>query len=54
MKHVQFIDREAGLCGMYGSQVIPPGDLVMNELIGLFDKTMYRRHSAKSGAAAHL
>ena len=48
---VQFIDRQAGLCGLYGGQVRPPGDLEVGKMITLFEKTMYERlaaHEAKS------
>jgi CubicO group peptidase (beta-lactamase class C family) len=38
-----FIDPEAGLCGMFGTQVVPPGDLKTEDLIVLFEKTMYER-----------
>ena len=39
----QFIDREADLCGLYGGQVRPPGDLKVGKMITLFEKTMYER-----------
>ncbi|CAD6593349.1 MAG: hypothetical protein ASARMPRED_007426 [Alectoria sarmentosa] len=38
-----FIDREADLCGLYGGQVRPPGDLKVGKMITLFEKTMYER-----------
>ena len=40
---VQFVDREVGLCGLYGGQVRPPGDVKVEEMITLFEKTMYER-----------
>ncbi|CZR68756.1 related to 1,4-butanediol diacrylate esterase [Phialocephala subalpina] len=40
-----FLDREAGLCGFYGGQVLPPGDAQVKEMIILFEKTMYDRNS---------
>ena len=43
---VQFIDREAGLCGLYGGQVRPPGDAKVGKMITLFEKTMYERLAA--------
>ena len=39
----QWIDREAGICGMYASQILPPGDAKSNELNGVFQRTMYER-----------
>lgn len=48
---IQFIDREAGLCGLYGGQVRPPGDEKVGKMITLFEKTMYERlavHEAKA------
>lgn len=41
-----FIDREEDLCGMFATQVIPPGDMPTEDLIVLFEKTMYERHRA--------
>lgn len=38
-----FIDRKANLCGIYGGQVLPPGDLQTKEMILLWEKTMYER-----------
>jgi hypothetical protein len=38
---LQFIDRGAGLCGVYGGQVLPPGDAQTKEMIATFDKAMY-------------
>jgi hypothetical protein len=40
-KIMQFLDRKAGLCGVYGTQLLPPGDAVTREMIALFDKGMY-------------
>ena len=48
---VQFIDREVGLCGLYGCQVRPPGDLKVGKLITLFEKTMYERLAAHEAKA---
>ncbi|KAL8802339.1 MAG: hypothetical protein Q9200_006617, partial [Gallowayella weberi] len=45
----QFVDREADLCGLYASQLFPPGDVQSIEMKELFEKTMYTR--AKHGAA---
>lgn len=36
----QFIDREAGLCGVFGTQVLPPGDLKVEEMIKTFEMAM--------------
>ena len=51
LTRVQFIDRQAGLCGLYGGQVRPPGDVKVGKMITLFEKTMYERlgaHEAKA------
>ena len=39
----QFIDRKAGLCGVFGTQVLPPGDKKVEEVIILFENEMYKR-----------
>ena len=41
----QFIDRETGLCGIYASQILPPGDAKSMELSQMFEKTMYDRYT---------
>ncbi|KAH8652006.1 beta-lactamase [Ilyonectria robusta] len=43
-----FIDREAGLCGVYGGQLMPAGDVKVKEMINLFEKTMYGLGERKS------
>ena len=43
---LQFIDREAGLCGLYGGQVKPPGDVATGKMITLFEKAMYEKFEA--------
>ena len=43
---MQFIDREADLCGIYGGQVMPPGDKKVGKMITLFEKAMYERAAA--------
>ena len=45
-RNSQFIDREAGLCGVYGVQVKPPGDAPTGKMITLFEKAMYERLEA--------
>lgn len=46
LTRVQFIDRQAGLCGLYGGQVQPPGDVKVEKMITLFEKSMYSRLAA--------
>ncbi|OBT65524.1 hypothetical protein VE03_05016 [Pseudogymnoascus sp. 23342-1-I1] len=36
-----FIDRTAGLCGLWGTQVMPPGDEKVKSLISVYEKHMY-------------
>ncbi|KAK4696536.1 hypothetical protein P7C71_g1395, partial [Lecanoromycetidae sp. Uapishka_2] len=43
-----FIDREAGLCGLFGCQVTPPGDEKTGEMITLFEKVMYESIEKRS------
>lgn len=45
---IWFIDREAGLCGLYASQILPPGDLKSVEMSTLFEKEMYARYKKES------
>ncbi|KAJ6027067.1 hypothetical protein N7499_005174 [Penicillium canescens] len=37
-----FIDRDSDLCGVFGTQVLPPGDKLVAEMIQLFEKCLYR------------
>ena len=47
----QFIDRKTNLCGLYGGQVLPPGDKKVGKMITLFEKTMYERLAAHEAKA---
>lgn len=38
----QFIDRQAGLCGVFGTQVLPNADEQVREVIVGFEKAMYK------------
>ncbi|KAF2796695.1 beta-lactamase [Melanomma pulvis-pyrius CBS 109.77] len=38
-----FLDRKAGICGTYGTQVLPPGDAQTREMMGLFEKSIYQQ-----------
>ncbi|XXG97778.1 Heat shock transcription factor [Hypoxylon texense] len=38
-----FIDREAGVCGVFGTQVLPPFDSRIKPLIKAFEEETYRR-----------
>jgi hypothetical protein len=40
---MQWIDREAGICGLYASQILPPGDMKSVKMSILFEKAMYER-----------
>lgn len=37
----QFIDREAGTCGIFGTQVLPPGDKQVMKIITHFEKAVF-------------
>lgn len=41
-----FINRKDGICGIWGSQLEPPGDPKINRLFHTFEEEMYRRASA--------
>jgi len=43
---VQFIDREAGFCGVFGAQVLPPGDKQMRKLHTAFERAIYEENAA--------
>jgi CubicO group peptidase (beta-lactamase class C family) len=38
------IDREVSICGLYASQILPPGDPKSVEVSALFEKMMYERY----------
>ncbi|KAK0755658.1 hypothetical protein N5P37_011793 [Trichoderma harzianum] len=40
-----FLDREVGLCGVYGTQLLPPGDTKTNEMIAFFEKSIYELYA---------
>lgn len=37
----QFIDRESDLCGVLGTQFLPPGDEKVARMINIFEKSMF-------------
>ncbi|KAL5121770.1 hypothetical protein ACEQ8H_000457 [Pleosporales sp. CAS-2024a] len=41
---IWFVDRKAGLAGLYASQIVPPGDVKSAELTLEFQKAMYKAH----------
>ncbi|KAG9597809.1 beta-lactamase family protein, partial [Aureobasidium melanogenum] len=45
-----FVDREKGVCGLFGTQVYPPGDSQVEEMIDLFEREVYARAGAERGA----
>lgn len=38
----QFIDRKAGVCGIFGTQVYPSGDERVRKLHSAFEEEVYR------------
>lgn len=42
----QWIDREAGLCGLFATQIMPTGDEKTVELQQAFERAMYQRYYA--------
>lgn len=45
-----FIDRQKGLCGMFGTQLLPGGDNKVRELTSLWEKEMYRLAAERENA----
>ncbi|KAI4748657.1 beta-lactamase family protein [Aureobasidium sp. EXF-12298] len=46
-----WVDREKGVCGLFGTQVYPPGDGKVGEMIDLFEKEVYERVGGGEGGA---
>jgi CubicO group peptidase (beta-lactamase class C family) len=46
-----FVDREKGVCGLFGTQVYPPGDLKVGEMIYAFEREVYEKASGGDGGA---
>ncbi|XP_014554079.1 hypothetical protein COCVIDRAFT_105990 [Bipolaris victoriae FI3] len=40
---IWWVDRKTGLCGIYGAQVVPPGDATVSGLQRKFEAAMYER-----------
>jgi CubicO group peptidase (beta-lactamase class C family) len=49
-----WVDREKGVCGLFGTQVYPPGDGKVGEMIDLFEKEVYERVSGGGEGGAKL
>ncbi|KAG9843125.1 beta-lactamase family protein, partial [Aureobasidium melanogenum] len=45
-----FVDREKGVCGLFGTQVYPPGDPQVGEMIDLFEREVCARAGANGSA----
>ncbi|KAH6652840.1 beta-lactamase family protein [Truncatella angustata] len=45
---VWFIDRAAGLCGVFGVQVLPPADPQVTKLVEVFEQGVYSHSSVKT------
>jgi hypothetical protein len=43
----QFIDRQAGLCGVFGTQLLPNADEQVRKVIVQFEKAMYREFASE-------
>ncbi|KAI5253113.1 beta-lactamase family protein [Aureobasidium subglaciale] len=46
-----WVDREKGVCGLFGTQVYPPGDGKVGEMIDLFEREVYERVEGGGGGA---
>lgn len=42
-----WIDRKTGICGLYASQLIPPGDLISVKMYESFQAEMYKQYRAR-------
>ena len=40
----KFIDRKAGLCGLYASQILPSDDAKSVELTHIFERAIYKEY----------
>jgi CubicO group peptidase (beta-lactamase class C family) len=49
-----WVDREKGVCGLFGTQVYPPGDAKVGEMIDLFEREVYERASGGGDGGAKL
>ncbi|KAF2676758.1 beta-lactamase/transpeptidase-like protein [Lentithecium fluviatile CBS 122367] len=49
-----FVDRKAGLCGLFATQVIPPGDGKCAELTRAFEKGVYELYEKSGGEVPAL
>jgi hypothetical protein len=38
-----WIDRVGGLCGIFGSQLIPPGDIITDSIFLAWEEEMYKK-----------
>jgi hypothetical protein len=47
----QWVDRKAGLCGLYAGQVLPPGDAKCAALNRKFEAEMYKQYQRVSSSA---
>ena len=45
---IWFIDPKVGICGLYASQILPPGDLKSVEMSTMFEKEMYARYKKEA------
>jgi hypothetical protein len=45
--NVQWIDRTAGVCGVFASQLFPAGDMKIEKLIRAFEEQVYRQSSKR-------
>lgn len=45
-----FVDREKGICGLFGTQVYPPGDPQVGKMIDLFEREIYARADVDGSA----
>lgn len=46
------IDRKAGLCALYASQIVPIGDVKSNEMVHAFEKAVYEHYASLDGKIA--
>jgi hypothetical protein len=43
LTHWQFVDRETGVCGIFATQVFPPGDETVRSYMREFEELVYSK-----------
>ncbi|PSN70930.1 beta-lactamase/transpeptidase-like protein [Corynespora cassiicola Philippines] len=49
-----FVDRTAGLCGLYASQLLPTGDVITADLVRKFEAAVYERYAKSRNVSSRI